>query len=98
MSGHVPAPGLRETAEVWWDAAEDPLVCWDDAGRTFVLRDPADDASVLVLWTAPEPVADPHRLATALAEGLAACDFPPTGHRADPARTAAALRAAGLGV
>jgi hypothetical protein len=91
----IPAPALRETADIWWDSGTDPLVTWDDEGRRFLLVDGAG-AGTLTLWTAPAAVDDPAAIARALAEGLAACDFPPTGDGAHPAHVAAALRAAGL--
>ena len=101
VSGHfppsnaIPAPGLRETADIWWDSGTDPVVTWDAQGRRFLLSDGAGGGS-LTLWVAPAAVDDPAALARALAEGLAACDFPPTGDGAEPSHVAAALRAAGL--
>jgi hypothetical protein len=92
----VPAPGLRETAEIWWDSAADPAVTWDAAGREFRLVDGADAANALLLLRAPAPAAEPERIARVLADGLAACDFPPTGDGASPARVAATLRVAGV--
>ena len=91
----VPAPQLRETADIWWDTGVDPLVEWDAEGRTFRLVDGAGGGS-LTLWVAPEPVDDPRVVALALADGLAACDFPPTGDGAAASHVEAALRAAGL--
>jgi hypothetical protein len=94
----VPAPELLETAQIWWDAEAAPLVVHDDAGALFELVDGADDGNRLVLWRPEEPVgAAAPAVATALAEGLAACDFPPTGDGASPHRVAATLRVAGLG-
>lgn len=97
---HVPrevlAPGLRETADIWFDTGRDPVVAWDERGRTFDLVDPGDPQLRLGLLRLPAPVDDPARVARVLAEGLAACDFPPTAERADPGHVAAALRAAGL--
>jgi hypothetical protein len=92
----VPAPGLRETAEIWWDADVDPYVTWDGTGRRFVLVDGADVANRLHLWSAAAPAAEPTVLARALAEGLAACDFPPTADGVSAARAEATLRVAGL--
>jgi hypothetical protein len=92
----TPAPGLRETADIWFDTGRDPVVEWDAAGRRFDLVDPDDPGERLALLRAPAPVADPARLARVLAEGLAACDFPPTGDGADPGHVAAALRVAGI--
>jgi hypothetical protein len=95
-AGRVPAPGLRETADIWFDTGRDPDVVWDPAGRRFELVDPGDPRHRLALFTAPAPVADPARVARALAEGLAACDFPPTGDGASPRHVARTLRGAGL--
>ncbi len=94
MTGAVPAPGLREVAAVWWDLDVDPVVRWRAGGTTFVLTDP-DGSRELRLAVFPAPVADPAAVALVLAEGLAACDFPPTGDGAAPGRVAATLRAAG---
>jgi hypothetical protein len=94
--GFVPAPGLRETADIWFDTGRDPVVVWDGRARTFELVDPEDDGERLTLYEADAPVADPARLARVLAEGLAACDFPPTGTGASRSHVARALRAAGL--
>ncbi len=99
MSGadrRVPAPELRETADIWFDTGRDPVVGWDDAGRHFELVDPEDATERLTLFVAPSAVAAPERVAQALAEGLAACDFPPTGDGASPRHVAKALRAAGI--
>lgn len=95
-SRQVPAPALRETADIWFDRGADPAVVWDHEGRRFWLQDGADPDDRLALVTYPAPVADPRRVAQVLAEGLAACDFPPTGGGASPGHVAAALRAAGL--
>ena len=92
----LPAPGLRETADVWFDTGRDPVVEWDDAGRRFDFVDPADPANRLSLLRAEAPAEDPTRIARALADGLAACDFPPTGDGADPHHVRRALRAAGI--
>lgn len=98
----VAAPGLREVARIWWDLDVDPIVSWDPAGTTFDLLPPEEgrangsDSERLRLVALPEPVADPAAVAAALAEGLAACDFPPTGQRAAPGRVRATLRAAGV--
>lgn len=90
----VPAPGLREVAEVWWDLDEDPVVRWDSDGRRYVLAAPGGDDR-LVLATVASPPADASVLARILAEGLASCDFPPTGDGAAPGRVRATLAAAG---
>lgn len=90
------APGLRETADIWFDTGRDPVIAWDVAGRHFVLQDPLEPGHTLRLVTYPRGVADPVRLARALAEGLAACDFPPTGSGVAASHVASALRVAGL--
>ena len=92
----VPAPGLREAADIWFDTGHDPVVTWDAAGRRFLLVDPVDPAQTLLLLAAERPVSDPGEVARVLAEGLAACDFPPTEDRASPRNVDRALRAAGL--
>lgn len=92
----VPAPGLRETADIWWDTGRDPVVAWDPGGRRFDLVDPAAPANRIRLWAAPGPVEDPGRVARVLADGLAACDFPPTADAASETNVAKALRAAGI--
>jgi hypothetical protein len=92
----VPAPLLRETADIWFDTGRDPVITWDGEGRRFELVDPVTDGERLTLYVAPGPVADPRRLALALADGLAACDFPPTGDGASPSHVAKALRVAGI--
>jgi len=93
--GRVPAPGLRETADIWFDTGVDPEVVWDPDGTRFRLADPAG-ADELTLLEVPGGARDPQRVARVLAEGLAACDFPPTGDGASRRHVAAALRAAGL--
>jgi hypothetical protein len=95
-SRRVPAPALRETADIWFDTGRDPVVAWDDEGRRFDLVDPVRDGDRLSLYLAPVAPADPGRIARVLADGLAACDFPPTGDGADPGHVASALRAAGI--
>lgn len=92
----VAAPAMREAADVWFDTGRDPVVTWDDAARCFELVDPADSDLRLALLRTERPTTDPERVARVLAEGLAACDFPPTGDGADPSHVARALRAAGL--
>jgi hypothetical protein len=92
----VAAPALRETADIWFDTGRDPVVVWDADGRRFELVDAEDAAQRLTLFVADAPVTEPARLARVLAEGLAACDFPPTGDGASPSHVARALRAAGL--
>lgn len=88
------APGLREVAQVWWDLDEDPVVRWRDGGAVFVLTDPRGEHELVLARFADAPD-DAATMASILAEGLAACDFPPTGEGASPARVAATLRAAG---
>ncbi len=94
MGEWVPAPELLEVAQTWWDVERVPVVTWDEAGRSFWLVDPQDDANRLALVELAEPSPDPAGLAACLAEGLAACDFPPTEERAAPGRVAATLRVA----
>lgn len=93
-SPSVPAPELLEVAQTWWDVDEVPVVTWDAAGTTFELVDATDRTRRLHLLRLAEPAVDPAALAATLAEGLAACDFPPTGQRASPTRVRATLRAA----
>lgn len=93
----IPAPQLRETADIWFDSGHDPLLTWDVTGRRFRLVDGADPDAGLEVLHLTEPADDPEALARTLAEGLAACDFPPTGDGASPRHVAAALRAAGYG-
>jgi hypothetical protein len=92
----VPATSLREAADIWFDTGRDPVVAWDATGRRFDLVDGGDPDQRLGLFVASGPVEDPRRVAEVLAEGLAACDFPPTGDAASPEHVRRALRAAGL--
>lgn len=92
----VPAPGLREAADIWFDSGRDPVVTWDATARRFELVDPVDPDEALLLLAVERPVSDPGEVARVLAEGLAACDFPPTEDRASQRNVARALRAAGL--
>lgn len=96
----VPAPELREVAQTWWDRDVDPVVVWDVAATTFTLADPDDPGGPhrLHLLQLATPADDPTEVAAVLAEGLAACDFPPTGDRAAPGRVQATLRVARLAV
>jgi hypothetical protein len=89
----IPAPGLCEVAQVWWDSEQVPVVRWRRDATVFVLVGSADEELLLARLT--ESPADPRAVASVLAEGLAACDFPPTGDGAAPSRVAATLRAAG---
>lgn len=92
----VAAPELAEVAQIWWDVDRAPEVHWDEDATAFDLVDPEDHGRRLVLLRLIGPPADARLVADVLAEGLAACDFPPTGVRASPARVEATLRAAGL--
>lgn len=92
----LPAPELRETADIWFDTGRDPVIVWDAEGRSFRLQDPRDATCSLHLVTYPTGVRAPADLAAALAEGLAACDFPPTGDGAAAGHVASALRAYGI--
>jgi hypothetical protein len=93
----VEAPELREVATIWWDIERDPVVGWDPAGQLFELIDPlAPDEHRLVLARFPGGVDAPARIAQVLADGLAACDFPPTESAASPHQVARALAAGGF--
>ncbi len=92
----LPAPALRETADIWFDTGRDPVIVWDAEGRRFRLQDPRDATCSLHLVTYPTGVRAPAELAAVLAEGLAACDFPPTGDGAAAGHVASALRAYGI--
>jgi hypothetical protein len=93
----VPAPALAETARIWFDSEVEPAVVADADGRTFVLvEDGGHGPGRLQLLTCATGVRDPLRVARVLAEGLAACDFPPNGDGASPHHVSAALRAHGL--
>jgi hypothetical protein len=92
----VPAPDLVEVARIWWDVERVPIVIWDRTGRDFHLVDPDDPSSRLLLARFGEGVADPQEVAEALAEGLAACDFPPNGDGVVPERARRTLHAAGI--
>lgn len=94
----VPAPELDEVARIWWDVDETPQVVWDATATDFDLVDPTDDARRLALLRLASPAEDPRGLAATLADGLASCDFPPTGRRASPTRVRATLRAARVSV
>lgn len=92
----VEAPALLEVAQTWWDVERVPCVVWNDEATLFELVDPEDDDLRLVLARFAAPVTDPTRVAAALSEGLAACDFPPTGTGLAPGRAGLTLRTAGL--
>lgn len=92
----IPAPELLEVAQIWWDVERVPVIVWDDAGCSFHLVDPDHPRSRLRLARFAAPVADPERVAIALADGLAACDFPPNGEGVGPERARVTLRAAGV--
>ncbi|MFT4744719.1 MAG: hypothetical protein ACI9AD_000565 [Nitriliruptoraceae bacterium] len=93
---HVPAPGLVEVAGAWWDVDREPVVAWSQDACTFWLHDVIDETLTLELVTLGVPSPDPRRVAQILAEGLAGCDFPPTGDGADPAIVARTLTAHGV--
>lgn len=95
---HVPAPDLVEVAQIWWDRDVVPVVAWDEDGTAYALVDPDEPAHRLALLALQEPPDDPRAVARVLAEGLASCDFPPTGEQASPTRVRATLRAAGMDV
>ena len=93
----VAAPGLSETARIWFDSDAEPVVTWDaDATRFLLVEDGGQGQGALALLTLTAPVRDPERVARVLAQGLAACDFPPNGDGASPHHVSAALRAHGL--
>ena len=99
MSGPhaTPAPALMETARIWFDTDTCPAVVVEDDARRFVLvEDDGRGPGRLVLLERAMPVRDATRVAQVLAEGLAACDFPPNGDGASPSHVSAALRAHGL--
>ncbi|WP_370324099.1 hypothetical protein [Euzebya sp.] len=103
MTGHderrLAAPQLRETADIWWDSGTDPVITWDASGRRFWLADGAGAHHRLTLAVlGGDPPLDPLAVATALRDGLAACDFPPTETGVPADRARATLRAAGLTV
>jgi hypothetical protein len=93
----VPAPGLAETARIWFDSEAEPAVAWDETATHFELVEAGGAGpGELLLLARPTPARDPARVARVLAEGLAACDFPPNGDGASPHHVTAALRAHGL--
>jgi len=93
----VPAPGLAETARIWFDSDAEPVVTWDADATCFLLvEDGGHGQGSLPLLSRATPVRDPRRVARVLAEGLAACDFPPNGDGASPRHVTAALRPHGL--
>lgn len=96
----LPAPKLRETADIWWDSSTDPNIVWDPDGRTFWLVDGAgaDEPRLNLFVFDGHDVPDPAVVAGALHEGLAACDFPPTEPGVPAHRARATLRAAGVDV
>ena len=92
----VPAPALAETARIWFDSDAEPVVVCED-GRTFMLvEDDGAGPGRLALLARGSAVREPERVARVLAEGLAACDFPPNGDGASEHHVSAALRAHGL--
>lgn len=95
----VAAPELLEVAQTWWDVDRVPAVTWSADGTVYDLVDPANsDRRLRLLRLASPPHEPPRRVAEVLAEGLAACDFPPTGEEASANRVAATLKAARLAV
>lgn len=99
LGASVPAPELLEVAQTWWDVDRVPVVAWSADGTVYDLVDPGDpDRRLRLLRLASTPHEPPRRVAEVLAEGLAACDFPPTGEEASPNRVAATLKAARLAV
>jgi len=93
----IPAPGLGETASIWFDSDAEPAVTWDATAQRFSLvEDGGRGPGVLTLLERRAPVGDPARVAQVLAEGLAACDFPPNGDGASAHHVEAALRAYGM--
>jgi len=92
----IAAPQLLEVAQIWWDVERVPYVVWDDAACIFELVDPADMQLRLRLARFSGPVTDPAQIAVALAQGLAACDFPPNGDGVESERARVTLRAAGI--
>lgn len=95
----VPAPELLEVAQTWWDVDRVPIVTWSADGTVYDLVDPGEpDRRLRLLRLASSPHEPPRRVAEVLADGLAACDFPPTGEEASPNRVAATLKAARLAV
>lgn len=93
----VPAPGLAETARIWFDSDAEPAITWDvDATRFLLVEDGGNGPGTLTLLEPTSTTRDPARVARVLAEGLAACDFPPNGDGASPGHVTAALRAHGL--
>jgi hypothetical protein len=92
----IDAPELLEVAQTWWDVERVPRVVWDAEATVFELVDPEDVTLRLTLARFATSVTDPVRVATALSEGLAACDFPPTGDGLAPGRAALTLRTAGI--
>jgi hypothetical protein len=93
----VPAPGLAETARIWFDSDAEPVVTWDADATCFLLVESGGNGpGTLPLLSRAAPVRDPERVARVLAEGLAACDFPPNGDGASSRHVTATLRAHGL--
>ena len=92
----IPAPELAETARIWFDSDAQPAVVCED-GRTFALvEDGGRGPGRLRLLAQTSTVREPERVARVLAEGLAACDFPPNSDGASEQHVSAALRAHGL--
>lgn len=92
----VAAAGLREVAQTRWDVDRDPVVTWSAGATAWWLVDPGRPRDRILLARLSTPVADPRAVARALAETVAACDFPPTDDRASTTGIRAALDAAGF--
>jgi len=92
----VPAPGLSETAQIWFDSESEPAVVTADGCGFALVEDCGRGPGRLPLLQHLRPVRDPQRVARVLAEGLAACDFPPNGDGASAPHVRATLRAHGL--
>lgn len=95
MDRSLEAPALDEVARAWWDRDVIPVIAWNARGDRYELCDP-EGADRIPLVRLTEPSTNPRRLAAALAEGLAACDFPPTQSGPSASRVQLTLRAAGL--
>ncbi len=92
----IDAPALLEVAQTRWDVERVPQVVWDADATVFDMVDPEDPTLRITLARFHTSVTDPVRVATVLSEGLAACDFPPTGDGLAPGRAALTLRIAGV--
>lgn len=93
-TAHVPAPELREVAATRWDIDDLPVIGWDPDHRHFFLTASSHRVDDVTLVRFASPTDHPRALALALAETVAACDFPATDDHASQPRMQAALRAA----